>query len=73
LSARASRSDFSPFVSFARSLRFVAGLAEPAVEIALTDRGGVAIAGSPADFGRLLPPKPKKRAKVVKFSGAKPE
>jgi len=37
----------------------------------LTDLGGTVLAGSPADFGRLIAEETEKWAKVVKFSGAK--
>jgi hypothetical protein len=39
----------------------------------LADLGGTVIAGSPADFGRLLVDETEKWAKVVKFAGMKPE
>jgi hypothetical protein len=39
----------------------------------LTDLGGTVVAGSPADFGKLIFDETEKWAKVVKFSGAKPE
>jgi hypothetical protein len=37
------------------------------------DLGGIALAGSPADFGRLIADEAEKWGKVVKFSGAKPD
>jgi hypothetical protein len=39
----------------------------------LADMGGTALAGSPADFGRLVVEETEKWGKVVKFSGAKPD
>jgi hypothetical protein len=39
----------------------------------LADMGGSALAGSPADFGKLVADETEKWAKVVKFSGAKAE
>jgi hypothetical protein len=39
----------------------------------LADLGGTVLAGSPADFGKLIAEETEKWGKVVKFSGAKPE
>jgi tripartite-type tricarboxylate transporter receptor subunit TctC len=50
-----------------------AGLADPRMKSRLTDLGGTVVAGSPADFGKLIFDETEKWAKVVKFSGAKPE
>jgi hypothetical protein len=35
--------------------------------------GGIALAGSPAAFGRLISDDTEKFAKVIKFAGIKPE
>ena len=35
--------------------------------------GGTVLAGSPADFGKLIANETEKWGKVVKFSGAKPD
>ena len=50
-----------------------AGLADPRLEARLGDMGGTMLAGSPADFGRLIAEVTEKWAKVVKFSGARPD
>jgi tripartite-type tricarboxylate transporter receptor subunit TctC len=50
-----------------------AGLADPKLKARLIELGGMLIAGSPADFGKLLAEETEKWAKVVKFSGTKPE
>jgi tripartite-type tricarboxylate transporter receptor subunit TctC len=46
-------------------------LADPKAKARLGDLGGTALAGSPADFGKLIADETEKWAKVVKFSGAK--
>ncbi len=46
-------------------------LADPKFSTLLAQTGGVPLAGSPADFGKLIAEDTDKWAKVVKFSGAK--
>jgi tripartite-type tricarboxylate transporter receptor subunit TctC len=48
-------------------------LADQKLKARIADLGGIAITGSPADFGRLITEETEKWAKVVKFSGAKAE
>jgi tripartite-type tricarboxylate transporter receptor subunit TctC len=50
-----------------------AGLVDPKMKARLADLGGTVVAGSPADFGKLIFDETEKWAKVVRFSGAKPE
>jgi tripartite-type tricarboxylate transporter receptor subunit TctC len=50
-----------------------AALADPNFKARLADLGGTVLAGSPADFGKLIAEETEKWGKVVKFSGAKPE
>ena len=50
-----------------------AGLADPMIRARFADLGVTVIAGSPADFGKLIAEETKKWATVVKFSGAKPD
>jgi tripartite-type tricarboxylate transporter receptor subunit TctC len=48
-------------------------LADAKIKARLGELGGTAIAGSPTDFGKLVADETEKWAKVVKFSGAKPD
>jgi tripartite-type tricarboxylate transporter receptor subunit TctC len=50
-----------------------AALADPKMKSRLADFGGTALPGSPADFGKLIADETEKWAKVVKFSGARPD
>ena len=50
-----------------------AALADPKFRAQLAEIGGTPLAGSPADFGKLIVQDTEKWAKVVKFSGAKVE
>jgi tripartite-type tricarboxylate transporter receptor subunit TctC len=50
-----------------------AGLADPRLKARLGDLGGTLLAGSPAAFGQLIADETEKWAKVVKFSGARPD
>ena len=50
-----------------------AGLADPTMKARLADLGGVTIAGSPGDFGRLIADETEKWAKVIRAANIKPE
>jgi len=50
-----------------------AALADPTMKARLADLGGAVLAGSPADFGKLIAEETEKWAKVIKFAGLKPE
>jgi tripartite-type tricarboxylate transporter receptor subunit TctC len=50
-----------------------AGLADPKLRSRLVDLGGTVAAATPAEFGRFMADETAKWAKVVKFSGAKPD
>ena len=50
-----------------------AGLADPKIKTRVAAMGGTVLAGSPADFGKLIADETEKWGKVVKFSGAKPD
>jgi tripartite-type tricarboxylate transporter receptor subunit TctC len=48
-----------------------AGLADPSMKARLADLGGTVLAGSPADFGKLIADETEKWGKVIKFVGIK--
>jgi tripartite-type tricarboxylate transporter receptor subunit TctC len=48
-----------------------AGVADPKMKARLVDLGGLALTGSPSDFGKLIVEETEKWGKVVKLSGAK--
>jgi tripartite-type tricarboxylate transporter receptor subunit TctC len=50
-----------------------AGLADPKLKARLADLGGTMLVGPPANFGKLIAEETEKWAKVVKFSGARPD
>src|SRR5215471_16644441 len=50
-----------------------AALADPKIKARLAELGGTVLAGSPADFGKLIADETEKWAKVIKFAGIKPE
>ena len=50
-----------------------AGLSDPTLRRRLAEGGGTVVAGSPADFGKLVADETEKWAKVIKFAGLRPE
>jgi tripartite-type tricarboxylate transporter receptor subunit TctC len=50
-----------------------AALADPQLKARLADLGGTVIAGSPADFGKLIAAETEKWAKVIRAANIKPE
>jgi tripartite-type tricarboxylate transporter receptor subunit TctC len=50
-----------------------AGLVDPKFKARLADLGGTVLAGSPAEFGKLIVDETEKWAKVIKFAGIKAE
>jgi len=50
-----------------------AGLADAKIMARLADMGGMVLAGSPADFGKLIADETAKWAKVIKAAGIKPQ
>jgi len=50
-----------------------AAFVDPRMKARIADLGGTPLPGSPADFGKLISEETEKWAKVVKFSGAKPD
>ncbi len=50
-----------------------AALADPNLKMRIAGLGGTILAGSPADFGKLIADETEKWAKVIKFAGIKPE
>jgi len=49
------------------------GLADPKLKMRLADLGGTVIAGSPADFGKLIADETEKWGKVIRAGNIKPE
>jgi tripartite-type tricarboxylate transporter receptor subunit TctC len=52
---------------------FDAGLRDPKIVTRITDLGGSVLAGSPADFEKLIADETEKWGRVVKFAGIKAE
>jgi tripartite-type tricarboxylate transporter receptor subunit TctC len=50
-----------------------AGLADPHIRAAIADFGGTPLAGSPADFGRLIADETEKWSKVIRAANIKAE
>ena len=50
-----------------------AALADPKMKARLADLGGTVLAGSPADFGKLIADETEKWGKVIRAANIKPE
>jgi tripartite-type tricarboxylate transporter receptor subunit TctC len=50
-----------------------AALADPRIKTRLAELGGTALAGSPADFAKMIADETEKLGKVVRFAGMKPD
>ena len=50
-----------------------AGLAEPKIKARLAELGSTALAGSPADFSKLIAEETEKWGKVIRAANIKPE
>jgi tripartite-type tricarboxylate transporter receptor subunit TctC len=50
-----------------------AGLSDPKLRRSLAEGGGTVLAGSPAEFGKVIGDESEKWAKVIKFAGIRPE
>jgi tripartite-type tricarboxylate transporter receptor subunit TctC len=50
-----------------------AGLADPTIKARLDDMGGMALTGSPADYGKLIADETEKWGKVIRTVGIKAE
>jgi tripartite-type tricarboxylate transporter receptor subunit TctC len=50
-----------------------AGLADPRIKARFADLGGMALSGSPADFGKLIAHETEKWAKVIRAANIKIE
>ena len=50
-----------------------AGLADPTIKARLDDMGGMALTGSPADYGKLIADETEKWGKVIRTLGIKAE
>jgi tripartite-type tricarboxylate transporter receptor subunit TctC len=63
----------SPEIIDALNVGINAALADPKIGARLAEFGGDALEGSPSEFGALLAQETEKWAKVVQYSGAKPD
>src|SRR5262249_15011098 len=63
----------SPAIIDKLNLEINAGLADPKMKARITDLGGTVLAGSPAEFGKLIADDTEKWGKVIRAANIKPE
>jgi tripartite-type tricarboxylate transporter receptor subunit TctC len=63
----------SPAIIDVLNRQINAGLADPKVKARIADLGGAVLAGSPADFGKLIADDTEKWGKVIRAANIKPE
>ena len=62
-----------PRSSTSSTRRSTPALADPKIKARLADLGGTVLAGSPADFGKLIADETEKWGKVIRAANIKPE
>ena len=68
-----SSTDVTPDEEIASLVNFSYKIADAMIAARLTDMGGMALTGSPADFGKLITDETEKWGKVIRDAGIKAE